>query len=129
MLEFDSRRFVAIVNVHTLIPPVHMNMTYYEVGKLAFDFLPILLSRIKALGGSKVHEVTAHLQSHPPFYLITNDPLELEKVKVAQAIEEFLKVWILTPLHAFSGADNSEPARNIVVHLCLFSYLVLPPGE
>ena len=67
-------------------------MTYYEVGKLAFDFLPILLSRIKALGGSQVHEITAFVRSHPPFYLIKNDPLELEKVKVVQAIKEFLKV-------------------------------------
>ena len=37
-------------------------------------------------------EVTALLRSHPPFYLINNDPLELEKVKATQAIEEFLKV-------------------------------------
>jgi hypothetical protein len=69
-----------------------MSTTYYEVGKLAFNLLPILLSRIKALGGSKMHEVTAFLRSHPPFYLIENDPLELEKVKATQAIEEFLKV-------------------------------------
>jgi len=51
-----------------------------------------LLSRIKALGGSQVHEVTVLLQSHPAFDLIKNDPLGLEKVKAAQAIEEFLKV-------------------------------------
>jgi hypothetical protein len=67
-------------------------MTYYEVGKLAFNLLPILLSRIKALGGSQVHEVTVLLRSHPAFYLIENDPLEYEKVKAAQAVEEFLKV-------------------------------------
>jgi hypothetical protein len=68
------------------------NTTYYEVGKLAFDLLPILLSRIAALGGSQVHEVTDLLRSHPAFYLIENDPLELEKVNATQAIEEFLKV-------------------------------------
>ena len=66
--------------------------TYYEVGKLAFKLLPISLSRIQVVGRSKVHEVTALLRSHPPFYLIKNDPRELEKVKAAQAIEEFLKV-------------------------------------
>jgi hypothetical protein len=66
-------------------------MTFYEIGKLAFDLIPILLLRIEALGG-KMHEVTALLQSYPPFYLIKNDPLELEKVKAMQAIEQFLKV-------------------------------------
>jgi len=66
-------------------------MSYYEVGKLAFVLLPILLSRIKPLG-EMVHNFTAFLRSHPPFYLIENDPLELEKVKATQAIEEFLKV-------------------------------------
>ena len=39
-----------------------------------------------------MHELTTCLRSHPPFYLIKNDPLELEKVKAAQAIEDFLKV-------------------------------------
>jgi hypothetical protein len=91
MLEFDSRRFIDIVDVHTMIPYVH-DMTYYHVGKLAFNILPILLSKIQALGGSRVYEVTAFLRSHPPFYLIENDPLESEKFKVAQAIEGFLKV-------------------------------------
>jgi hypothetical protein len=91
MLEFDSRCFIDICDVHTVIS-VRMNVTCYEVGKLAFNLLPILLSRIKALGGSRAPEVTAFLRSHPPFNLIKNDPLELEKVKVAQAIEEFLKV-------------------------------------
>ena len=70
---------------------IEKGMTYYDVGKLAFNLLPILLSKIEALGG-KVHEVTAFLQSHPPFNLIKNDPLEFEKVKAMQAIEEFLKV-------------------------------------
>jgi hypothetical protein len=95
-VEFDSRRFIDIVDVHTLIPqnmPYFVNtpyyMTYYEAGKLAFNLLPILF---QTLGGSQLHEVTGFLQSYPPFYLIKNDPLELEKVKVAQAIEEFLKV-------------------------------------
>jgi hypothetical protein len=92
MLEFDSRRFIDIFDVHTLTPPVYLNETYYEVGKLAFNLLPILLSRITALGGSTLHEFAAFLQGHPPYYLIKNDPLELEKVKVTQAIEEFLKV-------------------------------------
>ena len=68
-------------------------MSYYEVGRLAFVLLPILLSRIEALGlGGKMHEFTAFLRSYPPFYLIKNDPLELEKVKAMQAIEAFLKV-------------------------------------
>ena len=67
-------------------------MSYYEVGKLPFNLLPILLSRIKALAGSQVHEVTVLLRSHPAFYLITNNPLGLEKVRVVQAIDEFLKV-------------------------------------
>jgi hypothetical protein len=92
MLEFDSRHFTDIADVHTKIPYEFESPTYYEVGKLAFNLLPILLSRIKALRGSQVHKVTGFLQSHPPFYLIENDPLELEKVKATQAIEEFLKV-------------------------------------
>jgi len=66
-----------------------MDTTYYDVGKLAFHLLPILLSRIKALGGSQVHEVTVLLRSHPAFYLVKNDPLEFEKVKAVQAMEEF----------------------------------------
>ena len=92
MLEFDSRRFIDIAVVHDLIPSVLIKRTYYKVGKLAFNFLPVLLSRIRALGGSTSHEVAVFLQSHPPFHLMQNDPLELEKVKAAQAIEEFLKV-------------------------------------
>ena len=40
-----------------------------------------------------MHEVTVLLRSHPAFYLIKSDPLEFEKVKAAQAIEDFLKVW------------------------------------
>ena len=40
-----------------------------------------------------MHDVAACLRNHPPFNLIKNDPLELEKVKAAQAIDEFLKVW------------------------------------
>ena len=67
-------------------------LTYYEVGKLAFNLILILLSKIQALGGSKVPEVAVSLQWHGPFYLIKNDPLELEKVKATQAIELFLKV-------------------------------------
>ena len=85
-----SRPFVDIVDIHTLIPT--KRTTYYEVGKLAFNLLPILLSRIKTLGGPQVHEVAVLLRSHPAFYLIKNDPLVFEKVKAAQAVEEFLKV-------------------------------------
>jgi hypothetical protein len=92
MLEFDSRCFTDIADVHTTIPFEFESTTYYRVGKLAFNLFPILLSRIQALGGSRVHTVTVFLWSHPPFYLIENDPLELEKVKATQAIEEFLKV-------------------------------------
>jgi hypothetical protein len=88
MLEFDSRRFIDIFDVHTKISDAFTSPTYYGVGKLAFNLLPILLSKIQALGGPQVHEVTAFLQNHPPFYLIKNDPLELEKVKATQAIEE-----------------------------------------
>lgn len=69
-----------------------MGATFYEVGKLAFNLLPILLSRIKGLGESHVHEVTVLLRSDPAFYLIENDPLEFEKVKAAQVVDEFLKV-------------------------------------
>jgi hypothetical protein len=64
-------------------------MSYYEVGKLAFDLLPILLSRIQGQAVSQVHDILLDL---PPFDLIKNDPLELEKVKATQAIQEFLKV-------------------------------------
>ena len=79
-----------IVDIHTLIPT--METTYYLVGKLALNILPILLSEIKAVGGSEVHEVTVLLRSCPAFYLIKKDPLELQKVKAMQAIDEFLKV-------------------------------------
>ena len=88
-----SRHFTEIVDVHTLIPSGYYKTTYYEVGKLAFNLLPILLSRIKALGGSQVHEVTVLLRNHPAFYLIKYDALEFERVKAAQAVKEFLKVW------------------------------------
>ena len=64
-------------------------MRYYEVGKLAFDLLLILLSRIKGQAVSQVHGILLDL---PPFYVIKNDPLGLEKVKATQAIQEFLKV-------------------------------------
>jgi hypothetical protein len=90
MLEFDSRRFTDIFDVHTLFS-VSRNVTFYDVGKLAFNLLSISLSRIQALQkGSQVHELTGFLQSYPPFHLIENDPLELEKVKATQV--EFLKV-------------------------------------
>jgi hypothetical protein len=84
MFDVDSRRFIGIVDIHTTRDMD--NTTYYGVEKLAFNILPILLSRIQALGGSWVHELTGFLQSYPPFFFIKNDPLELEKFKVAQAI-------------------------------------------
>jgi len=64
-------------------------MTYYAVGKLAFDLLPILLPRIKGPAVSQVHDILLHF---PTFDLIQNDPLGSEKVKAMQAIEEFLRV-------------------------------------
>jgi len=70
-------------------------MTHYEVDKLALNLVPVLLSTIKGLGRLEAHRITVFLRSHLPFYLIKNDPLELEKVKAAQAIEEFLKVRLL----------------------------------
>jgi len=39
-----------------------------------------------------VYEVMVLLRSQPAFSLIKNDPLELQKVKATQAIEDFLKV-------------------------------------
>ena len=72
--------------------PISNRTTYYDVGKLAFNLLPILLSKIEALGGSQVHEIIVLLRSHPAFYSIENDPLEFEKVKATQAIKEFLEV-------------------------------------
>ena len=82
--------------MHTLIPG-EFGTTYYKVGKLVFDLLPILLSRIKGPAVSQVHDI---LLGFPTLDLIQDDPLGLEKVKAMQAIEEFLKV-ILTPLHTF----------------------------
>ena len=41
------------------------------------------------------------LRSQPAFNLIKNDPLELEKVKATQAVEEFLKVQSLINLVLF----------------------------
>ena len=96
MLNSAIRDFTDIVDLsthtHGQWPGLPTKVTYYEVGKLAFDLLPILLSRIAALGGLGVQEILVILQSHPPFHLIKNDPLELEKVKTAQVIEWFLKV-------------------------------------
>jgi hypothetical protein len=53
----------------------------------------------------------------------------LEKVKVAQAIEEFLKVRFQISLVLFSAADHSEFDRKKAVYPCLFSYLVYLLGE
>jgi len=86
--RIHSRRFVNIVDIRTLIPTVE-DTSYYEVGKLAFDLLPILLSRIKGPAVLQMHDI---LLWHRPFYWIENDPLVWEKVGVMQAIKEFLKV-------------------------------------
>jgi hypothetical protein len=74
--------------MRTLIPPLQ-GTSCYEVGKLAFDLLPILLSRIEGPAVLQVHDI---LLWHRPFYWIENDPLVWEKVRVMQAIKEFLKV-------------------------------------
>ena len=83
------RRFIDIGNIHTVIPGRFM--AYYEVGRLAFNLLPILLSRIDGPAVSKVQTI---LLGFPTFHLIQNDPLGLEKVEATHAIEEFLKVWL-----------------------------------
>ena len=69
--------------------PTTSGLPYYEVGRLAFNLLPILLSRIK---GPTVSQVNNILLALPFFYLIKNDPLGLEKIKATQAIEDFLMV-------------------------------------
>ena len=117
---FHSRRFVDIVDVNTVIPKE--STTYYEVGKLGFNLLPILLPRIRALGGFKAREVIAFLRSQPrsPFPLIKDDPLESQKVKAAQAIKDFLKVWFSLTLLVFSGADNSQSDSDEAVYSGLF---------
>ncbi|KIM44127.1 hypothetical protein M413DRAFT_443169 [Hebeloma cylindrosporum] len=84
--EIAKRHINVVYGMHW-----HKDVTYHKVGKLAFNLLRLLLSRIEILGGPEAHEVMVLLKSHPPFHLIKNDPLESEKVKAAQAIEEFLK--------------------------------------
>ena len=91
MLDSAIRRFIDVVDLHRRWQ-MNLKVTYYQVGKLAFNLLPISLSMISTLEGLGMQVILTLLQSHPPFRLIQNDPLELEKVKVAQAIEEFLKV-------------------------------------
>ena len=71
--EPTLRRFVDIANLDTEISflekglstiwPMsrHRNTTCYEVGKLAFDLLPVLLSRIEPLESPEVHDVTVCL--------------------------------------------------------------------
>ena len=85
-----SRRFIDISDIDNPVPRGYYSTTYYKVGKLAFDLLPILLSRIKGPGVSQVHDILLRL---PTLDLIQDDPLGSEKVKATQAIEEFLKVW------------------------------------
>jgi hypothetical protein len=84
------------IRYHQEIPdfvdlPGPKNVTSYKVVKLAFDLLPILLARLKALGGLRAQEIAIFMRSHPPFYSKKGDLLELEKIKTAQAVEEFLK--------------------------------------
>ena len=94
------RCFTDIGDIHTMAPGYEWywrkdkDTTCYAVGKLAFDLLPVLLEglmsdRVKGVG---MLEISPFLRRHPPFRLIKNDPLELEKVKAMRAIEEFLKV-------------------------------------
>jgi len=118
-----SRRFIDILEIHTLILGT-FGTTYYEVGKLAFDLLPILLPRIKGPAVSWVQDI---LLCFPTFDLIQDDPLGSEKVKAMQAIEEFLKMWFWLHFMLFSGADNSELDRNKAASPCIFSYIVAPP--
>ena len=84
-----SRCFTDIVDINTPIRQESLN-TYYKIGKLAFDLLPILLSRIQGPAVSQVQDILLGL---PTFDLIQSDPLGLQKVKATQAIKEFLKVW------------------------------------
>jgi len=92
LLCFEIRKYIGLTQGPVRAGGSHSE--WKEFGMfLAFNLLLILLSRIKALGGSwQVHEVTVFLRSQPTFYLIKNDPLGLEKVKAAHAVGEFLKV-------------------------------------
>jgi hypothetical protein len=107
------------------VTPGEFGTTYYKVGKLAFDLLPILLSRIQGPAVSRVHDILLRL---PTFDLITDDPLRAEKVKATQAIEEFLKVGFQLHFTLVSGADNSEPDRNEAAYPRLFSCPVPSPS-
>jgi len=86
------RHFMNFSMIPTSEALVSGEVTNYEVGKLALNLLPILLSRIKTLGQIDAQVVAVLLRRHPPPHLLGNDPLELEKVKAAQAIQEFLEV-------------------------------------
>ena len=57
-----------------------------------FNHLPILLPRMRALDGLRAREIIVFLWNQPPCRLIEDDPLESQKVKVAQAIKDSLKV-------------------------------------
>ena len=92
---FDSiiRRFIDFPMINVDWEALVLNgVTWYEAGKLALNLLPILLSRIKTLGQLEVQAVAIFLRRYPPFHLLENDRLELEKIKAAQAIQEFLEV-------------------------------------
>jgi hypothetical protein len=96
-LYFAIRRFTDIGDIYKMIPGHEWDcrkdndMTYYAAGKLAFDLLPILLSKLESLKGSGIQEISNVLRDHH-FQFINNDPLEWEKAKAKQAIEDFLKV-------------------------------------
>jgi len=94
----QNQHFIDIDNIHCRILDYEKrgwsagvrqkDITYYKVGKLVFNLLPILLSKLE---GSAVQVISIPLRTHPTFRLIKNDPLEFEKAKAAQAIKEFLK--------------------------------------
>ena len=86
IVDIPSKNFASKTVATRKRSKFECDKTYYEVATLV-----VLLSKLKALGGSGVQEISISLRSGPSFHLIKNDPLELEKVKMAQAIEEFLK--------------------------------------
>jgi hypothetical protein len=89
-----------------------------EPGHLAFDLLPILLSRLEALGGSEVQEIANFLRYHPPsVHWIEDGRLEPEKVKAGQcAIEEFLKVRFKLSFALFEFMILNLVERNRCIH-------------
>jgi len=93
MSESVIRRFIDFPLLRVDWEALVLNgVTWYEAGKLALNLLPILLSRIKSLGQLEAQAVAVFLRRYPPFNLLENDRLEPEKIKAAQAIQEFLEV-------------------------------------